>query len=466
MSAFGFDAPQGDPGALDAAAGAWRALGLALDGQGQHVGSGAEVAIGAGGWDGPAAGAFSGNAERLIGSLGANVQACETAASALTQLAQALERAQLATRQALAECERANGELATQQSLADEAGSDAESARLQSAAAVHPAVAKAKDLEATEADERQRVAQGAADQARGDLSTAQTQGREAVTAYEQESAAAVRQLHAAAGQLRPAEEDKGWAEPIVTWAGHINDYAGAGAVGLRKGYDQAIKRATDKLNSEIEDYLGDPVKVSAATAGKAPAPDIDEPGNEYELAQGAQRAATLPATKALTYSPFPEESVLGKVPLLGYGLTAADIGMNIKDGEGVKGVVEPVGNLVIATEITEATGGVIAGFVQGAAGSLALEGAAAALVPGVGEVVLVGAVAVVGTYLADKGIQWVWKHGGSKLAGEAWDETKDLTGGAVSGIKDGASWVSHQAAPVVHTAKTVIHDAEPWHWHL
>ena len=80
--------------------------------------------------------------------------------------------------------------------------------------------------------------------------------------------------------------------------------------------------------------------------------------------------------------------------------------------------------------------------------------AGTAFVPGVGEVVIVGAVAVLGTYAVDKGVEYLWDHRaaighGLEVAGTA----------TVHGLETAGSTIAH-------TASSVVHDAEPWHWHL
>jgi hypothetical protein len=177
----------------------------------------------------------------------------------------------------------------------------------------------------------------------------------------------------------------------------------------------------------------------------------------FERAANAQAMADSPLTKVLTAS-LPEDSfpILSRVPFLAAGLTAADMIMDRNDGVG-KAVVEPVGNLVAGTVITEASAPVVAAGIT----SLTAEGGAlaalgtTAVIPGVGEVVIVGALAVGGTYLLDKGVTWVWDNGGAHVASEAWH-----------GIEGGADWTYHEGGQLVHSAGTVVHDLEPWHWSL
>ena len=162
MSSFGFDVPQGDPGALEAAASNWRNLATALASQGEGVGAASQVALGAGGWQGPASGAFAHNAERLLATIRSDVEACGEAASGLSQLARALEQAQRMTRQALSDCLQSQNELTNQQGIADRAGQDAQTAEHAAATAVHPHVANAYSQDASRARSAQTTAQQAA----------------------------------------------------------------------------------------------------------------------------------------------------------------------------------------------------------------------------------------------------------------------------------------------------------------
>ena len=475
MSGFGFDVPQGDPGALEAAASNWRNLATALASQGEGVGAASQVALGAGGWQGPASGAFAHNAERLLAMIRSDVEACGEAASGLSQLARALEQAQRVTRQALSDCSQSQNELTTQQGIADRAGQDAQTAEQAAATAVHPHVANAYSQDASRARSAQTTAQQAAGRAQGDLTAAQTRAQQAVTAYEHEAQTAVSQLRSAAEDMRPSDDvADGWADPIVSWAGHVNDFAGAGAAGLIKGYDAAIGLATGRLVAQTYTVLGDPTDVSNVLSGQEVLPFDAEPDPTFDMAAGAQRFANSPLTKVLTKG-LPEDtfSVLGKVPALAAGITAVDMILNRNEGVG-KAVVEPVGNLVAGTVITETVGSSVAGGVASAASSLALgDGTIAALagtaiVPGVGEVVAVGIVAVGGTILVDKAASEIWDHRaaighGLETAGDwVYDQGKS----AVDTAKGAGSWALHEGGSLVHDGSSLLHDAEPWHWSL
>lgn len=55
----------------------------------------------------------------------------------------------------------------------------------------------------------------------------------------------------------------------------------------------------------------------------------------------------------------------------------------------------------------------------------------------------------------DKGVSWVWSHGGAHVASEPWH-----------GIEHGADWAWHEGGSLVHTGEHVVHDLEPWNWSL
>ena len=267
MGGFGFDVPQGDPGALMSASTAWRKLGLALINEGEAVTGASRAALGAGGWRGGASEAFVSSAERLIHAFSSDADACAKAAGALEQLSHALQHAQQVTRQALADAGNLQDAVNTQQRAANDAGTAADTAQQHAASAVHPATRTALQHEADQARQRQTQAETGVMQASEQLTGVQTRGQQAVTAYEHEAQAAVRQLSAAATELQGAEEvGEGWAKPVLEWTGHVNDFMGAGAVGLIKGYDSALAVAGSKLASETESVLGDPRRCRASSA--------------------------------------------------------------------------------------------------------------------------------------------------------------------------------------------------------
>ena len=310
---------------------------------------------------------------------------------------------------------------------------------------------------------------------------AQARGQQAVTAYEHEARAIAATLNAAAGELEGAEEvGEGWAKPVITWLGHANDFGGAGAVGLIKGYDaahwrrgrEARRRDRQRAGRRRGDGQHHGRQDAAAFEG------VDDP--VWDLTKNAGEAAGNPLTRALTAGPSEESfGVLGKVPYLAYGLTALDMYEERNEGIG-KAVVEPLGNLAISTGIAEGTSAVVAPAIASGAATLAAgDGALAAIagtafVPGVGEVVIVGAAAVVGTYLADKGIQYLWDHRAAighalQTAGTATVHGLETAGTAtVNGLETAGSATVHglesAGSTVVHTTSHVVHDIEPWNW--
>jgi hypothetical protein len=441
------------------------------------------MTIGAGGWQGPASAAFVGSSERLIKAFTADADACGRASAALTRLSEALLHAQQIARQALADCGTAQAAVNTHQQAADDAAKAAQAADEQAATAVHPPAVAAAQQQAVQARQQQTTASTAASLASGDLMAAQSRGQTAVTAYEQEARAVATALGAAAAELQGAQEvGEGWAKPVLEWLGHVNDFSGAGAVGLIKGYDSALAVAGAKLASETESVLGDPAAVSSILAGQPPAAFDGAKDPVWDLTENAGTAAGNPITRALTAGPSEDNfGMLGKVPYLAYGLTALDMYQERNEGVG-KAVVEPLGNLAVSTGIAEGTSAVVApAIAEGAATLAAGDGALAvvagtAFVPGVGEVVIVGAVAVLGTYAVDKGVQYLWDHRaaigqGLETAGTATVHGLETAGTAtVHGLETAGSATVHgletAGSTIAHTTSTVVHDAEPWNWHL
>ena len=272
MSAFGFEIPQGDPAALTAASTSWRRLGLALINEGDAVAGGARMTLGSAGWQGPASQAFADNSERLIKAFTADADASGRAATALSKLSDALAHAQQVARQALSDCGNAQDAVNSHQQAAGDAGRAAQAADEQAASAVHPTTRSTFQQQADQARQQQTAANNAATLASNQLMAAQARGQQAVTAYEHEAQAIAATLNAAAGELEGAEEvGEGWAKPVITWLGHANDFGGAGAVGLIKGYDAAIGVAVGKLDGEISGVLGDDEAMASIMGGQTPA---------------------------------------------------------------------------------------------------------------------------------------------------------------------------------------------------
>lgn len=206
-TAFGFEIPQGDPGAIEGAGHSVKGLGGALSQQGSVLRAAGEVALGAdGGWRGTAATAFAGYSNHVAGVYHADAGSCDEAASALTALAQALTHAQAVTRQALAECEAAQGTLTTQQGIATTAGQTAATAHSLSVLAPDPASRSAYHQQATTAQQQQTDAQSKARIAQGELQAAQRRGQTAADAYEHEAKSLTARLMAAGERMRTAPQ--------------------------------------------------------------------------------------------------------------------------------------------------------------------------------------------------------------------------------------------------------------------
>lgn len=199
----------------------------------------------------------------------------------------------------------------------------------------------------------------------------------------------------------------GWADPAVTWAGRVNDFSGAGATALIKGYDALLTRMGNQLVQETEDFLRNPGAWSSplssgplsVVSDGSSALDTGAGDARLGFASGLWQAAGSPVSRALTAG-LPESTfgVLGKIPYLGFAFTGADMYLHRKDGIGA-GVVKPVGNLMAGTALAEGTSSVLAGVATGD-GMIAAVGGSA-LIPGVGEVVITGAVVVGGVMLID-----------------------------------------------------------------
>ena len=467
---FGFVVPTGDPASLETAATDFRALGMALINQGLAVTRAGEVALGAGGWSGDAAAAFSSRTEEIIGIFHTNASACNDAATALSTLSTELQQAQQAARQAQADCQTSQTALTTHQNDATQAGQQAQSLRGQAASTPDPVAHTSLSNQAVAAEQAQSNATTAANRAQGDLSNAQTRGQNAVATYEQQAQTATNQLQAAAGRFKPApKEESGWAEQLLTWAGHTNDFFGAGSVALVKGYSTAIAKAGNALADEASAFLANPTKAEEVFAAFGPQ-FAGESDPLWQRAASAGGLANSPITRGLTAG-LPEEKfgLLGRVPYVGWALTGIDMYMNRDKGVS-KAVVQPLGNLAVGTATTEIAAPVVSTGVEAVAGSLAagdgviatLAGTAA--IPGVGEVVITGAVVVGVVYGVDKLGTYIWDN--RKAIGHAFETFGQ---GAWHDTQAVGNWVGNtynsitNSAPV-HTVEHVVHDIEPWNW--
>lgn len=138
VTGFGFDIPQGDPGAIASAAHGLRRLGTALEDQGREIAAASRAVLGTGGWGGWAANAYADYSGQLLGVCSTNASALAGTASVLHSFSRELGHAQSITRQALADCERAGRDLTAQQANASKASQDAAVASQNAAIAPHP----------------------------------------------------------------------------------------------------------------------------------------------------------------------------------------------------------------------------------------------------------------------------------------------------------------------------------------
>jgi len=276
---FGFQVPQGDPGAIEAAAGRCRTLGEAVLTQGRALRLGATMALDTdGGWKGSAAGAYAEYAGHVVSTSAANVSAFDDAATALQTLSRELTEAQAITKQALADCERAQTELGHQQQAETTAAQDAQTAEQGLATAVHPGARASLQKAADTARGQQQAAATAAGMAEGELKAAQRRGQSAYERYEQAARAASNRLESAAGQLRPPALLGGGVPVPVSVS--PSDVVVAGTV----------MRAAGGLDGTAE-ALGDPSRLRALSCGDVTPGTVLQLLKDYDDKQAAERAA-------------------------------------------------------------------------------------------------------------------------------------------------------------------------------
>jgi hypothetical protein len=213
VAQFGFEVPPGDPGAIDQAANACRALAGAMRAQASALRSAGEVALGSGGgWRGSAASTFADYAGHVTSVVSGNAAACDEAAGSLSALSTELATAQRITRQALSDCERYQREMLDQQRIAGQAAQEAQNAA--KLAAMNPHLASSFSQAISTAQHQAGQAKQAAAAAQINLEAAQQRGRTAAEQYAHQAQAAGRRLVAAADQIRPVPAPAGGAVPV------------------------------------------------------------------------------------------------------------------------------------------------------------------------------------------------------------------------------------------------------------
>lgn len=402
---FGFEVPNGDPGAIHAAAGSFSTLAGALRLQQRMIVSGSSTAADGADWKGAAADRFMARAQHVGTVFATNASACDDAAKALHSLATELEVAQRATSAAVSACQTAFQDQLAQQRAADEAEYDAQQAR--SSARAHPTAAAHYNGLADAADSQRSTAQSAADAAASDLARAKREGEAAEDTYKHAAASAIAQLHSAEADLKPAPHDaesimKSIAErlePYLKSAGAGDDAGDTFNKGMEKYEEQqaemearqqeteakqSLNANRDAQNSTPEDQQSGDQSSDGEDSGKDAEPSESSPANAdgdpdatSESASSEVKATTQDLTETV------EGDSEDIAPEIGYGLAAASFVDDLAEG---KGVVDSV------VEVGEDYG---KSMVEGAAAAeIGAEVAPLILVPGVGEAVVAGVVAV------------------------------------------------------------------------
>lgn len=227
--------PDGEPGAVRAAARRAGALAAALEGAQSSV-AGTHAA----GWSGTAAMAFSGAVQRDAAAVGAAAGAFTEAAAALDQLAEALRHARERVLEAAARLREAREAAAQAEARASDARAAAD--RAHAAVLFDPAAPLADPLrtEATLAEDAALQAESAAATARDELARVETwaraQAEDAVSdarAADQRAAGALEGAAAAAGPLGVTTGIPG--APLAPLGAHMRgsllDYWGGGPTG-------------------------------------------------------------------------------------------------------------------------------------------------------------------------------------------------------------------------------------------
>jgi len=437
----GSGVPPGDPGGLLTVASLLASLSGSADAASGTAGGTAGQLTGAS-WSSPAASAFQnmGNAYQSdVRSIGSALQ---EAAGAVRAYASTLEQAQAQARVAL-------GAQADAQTTANQAQTNL------AGATPPPPGAPSADVASFQANQAY-AGQAIHDQLSSSLNAASAQLASAQLLAHQAVVACAGALQAAGAQMAPlaggpnpgadihgAGDTKGVVEAIAPWlhgAGHSLDFLGGAAVGLVKSTDRVITRAADAMIKEAGTWLGSPAAESGAEAPTQGAGSFETA--KFNQAQRAFRLGNNRAVKFLNRGLIPEQdgaglgqTALSKVPIVGAAFTVGDIfyghfGEHKSWGASSVGPVASLGASAATAE------GVGAGFA-----ALLPEAAGASLIPGVGEVVLTGALACAAGYAADKAGTWVWDHRAAI-----------------------GQYVAQTAISDYHVAKHVVHDLEPWNW--
>jgi hypothetical protein len=150
-------------------------------------------------------------------------------------------------------------------------------------------------------------------------------------------------------------------------------------------------------------------------------------------------------------------------------LTTLEISDNLADGEPtVKAVGEPIVNLATGTLVAEGYTSGIAAVTAAATGGEAVTVLGSTLIPGVGEVILVGLATAGTVYVLDKAATYVFDHP-TQVAHDITSSPALVAGPvllpaeAAALLFENRSGIIHDVTHPVSTIEHFAHDIEPWH---
>lgn len=463
--------PPGDPGALQGAAQALAGVAAAVGDTAGKVTAEVSGLLGPATWSSPGAQAFQGAGARFSADLDTLDNALRSAAAIVRTYAQQLADAQAKARRALAAeasaqaaADQANAHLAAQAAPPASAGAAAQAAfasgQAQASTAIQDTLSTAMGAaQALQAAAFMEAAQAAAAAAAG-LSGLTSQVAPLATLPPTPGS------HGAArGSAAEAKSNLELANKWLEWAGHRVDFAGAGAVALEHAYEKLVGSG----EGSGETSLVGKQMVAALEAAQKEGTDSalflqlsDQAIANQETAMSIGALAESPLSKLLLASPFPAEGSLGflsKVPGVGLLFTAGAIGLGVAQHKPlVEAVGAPMGNLAVGTVAAEGLA------------SLMPEAIAGMAIPGVGEVILVGAGAVAITYGVDKGVTYLWdhrqaiEHGVATAANWAYNNLPVLGPLTLDQGVHLASGAFHEGEHLASDAAHLASDAMPWNW--
>lgn len=315
LGAFGFQIPQGNPGELDAAAGACSTWASGLTGRAGAVRRGAATAMA--GWNGSAESNFaalSSHVESVYDTLGGTVA---SAGKTLSRFAQELEMAQRVTKQALQECETYSQQVTSAQQEAAAHAQTAQDLSARAATAVHPAQQAELSRQLSSAQNAQASAEKAASSAQGELDAAKRRGMQAWSTYEQQAQAVAQALQGLAGQIEKAGSMPGGGGAPGTAGGFYWPTLGGvigskeldGTIGLAEGLMKRY-RSTDLVLPITQSANNDLAEIAGKVAGN---------GDQFTMAGGIwvpKGGSADPLVQQIQETTSGENWAQGRGPLL------------------------------------------------------------------------------------------------------------------------------------------------------